>query len=74
MFNRIWNTPGNGYAEKFKHVIEPTLTIQRTTAIDNFDRIVQLDGTDYTVGEHHAVHLRPGEPAVREEGSRRARS
>ncbi len=50
VFNRIWNTEGNGYADKFKHVIEPSLTIQRTTAIDNFDRIVQLEGTDFTVG------------------------
>jgi LPS-assembly protein len=51
VFNRIWNTEGNGYAEKFKHVIEPTLSIQRTTSIDNFDRIVQLEGNDYIVGE-----------------------
>ena len=50
VFNRIWKTSKNGYAEKFKHVIEPTLMIQRTTAIDNFDRIVYLDGTDYIVG------------------------
>jgi LPS-assembly protein len=50
VFNRIWTTPDNGYAQKFKHVIEPTLSIQRTTAVDNFDRIVVLDGTDYIVG------------------------
>ena len=51
VFNRVWNTPGNGYAEKFKHVIEPTLTIQRVTAIDEFDRIVKLDGGDYQKGK-----------------------
>jgi LPS-assembly protein len=50
VFNRIWNTPGNGYAEKFKHVIEPSLAIQRITAIDNFDNIVQLEGSDFTRG------------------------
>lgn len=50
VFNRIFNTPGNGFAEKFKHVVEPTLTIQRTTAVENFDRIVQLEGADYVVG------------------------
>ena len=50
VFNRIWTTPGNDYAEKFKHVVEPTLTIQRVTAIDNFDRIVLLEGTDFAVG------------------------
>jgi LPS-assembly protein len=50
VLNRIWNTPGNGYAEKFKHVVQPTLTIQRVTAVDNFDQIVRLDGTDTIVG------------------------
>ena len=28
MFNRVWDTPDNGYAEKFKHSIEPVLTIR----------------------------------------------
>jgi hypothetical protein len=46
VFNRIFNTPDR----KFKHVIEPTLTIQHITAIDNFDRIVRLEGSDYVVG------------------------
>ena len=50
VFNRIWDTPENGYAEKFKHVVEPTLTIRRTTAIEQFDRLVKLDGTDTIVG------------------------
>ena len=50
VFNRIWNTPGNGYAEKFKHVIEPSFTIQRVTAIDTFREIVKIDGTDYQTG------------------------
>ncbi len=50
VFNRIWNTPGNGYAEKFKHVIAPTVTIQRVTAIENFDRIVRLEGADFATG------------------------
>jgi len=50
VFNRIWDTPGNGYAEKFKHVVEPMFTIRRTTAIEQFDRIVKLDATDTIVG------------------------
>jgi LPS-assembly protein len=49
-FNRIWDTPRNGYAEKFKHVIEPGFSIQRVTLIDNVDRIVKLDSNDYTLG------------------------
>ena len=47
---RIWDTPANGYADKFKHVIEPTFTIQRVTRIDNYDQIVKLDSYDYTFG------------------------
>ncbi|MEO5895963.1 MAG: putative LPS assembly protein LptD [Vicinamibacterales bacterium] len=50
VFNRIFNTEGNGYADKFKHVVEPTFTIRRTTAIEQFDRIVKLDSTDTIVG------------------------
>jgi LPS-assembly protein len=50
VFNRIFNTPESRYAERFKHVIEPTLTVQRLTAIDEFDRIVKLESIDYTVG------------------------
>jgi LPS-assembly protein len=50
VFNRIFNTPGNGYAEKFKHVIEPTLTIQRVTAIDNLTQIVRHDSVDTVIG------------------------
>jgi LPS-assembly protein len=50
VFTRIWNTPGRSYAQKFKHVIEPVLTLSRTTAIDNYANIVQLEGADYIRG------------------------
>lgn len=50
VFNRIWNTPDNGYAERFKHTVEPFLNVQRTSAIEAFDRIVQIDGVDTIVG------------------------
>jgi LPS-assembly protein len=50
VFNRIFDTPGRGFATRWKHVVEPTLTIQRTSAIDQFDRIVQLESSDYIVG------------------------
>ena len=50
LVSRIWDTPENGYAEKFKHAIEPFLNIQRTFNVPNFDRVVILDGTDYYVG------------------------
>jgi LPS-assembly protein len=50
VFTRIFNTPDSAYAERFKHVIEPSLAVQRLTAIDQFDRIVKLESIDYTVG------------------------
>jgi hypothetical protein len=50
VFNRIWDTPDNGYAEKFKHTVEPFLNISRTSSIDNFDQIIKTDGNDTIVG------------------------
>jgi len=49
-FTRVWTKPGGGYADGWKHVIEPTFSIGRVTTIDNYDQIVKIDGIDYTVG------------------------
>ena len=51
IFTRVFNTPRRTYAQKFKHVIEPSVTLLRTTAIDNFTHIVKLDGTDNVTGK-----------------------
>lgn len=50
VFTRVWDTPDNGYAERFKHTIEPFLNVQRTSLIGDFDRVVQIDGTDIVFG------------------------
>jgi LPS-assembly protein len=50
VFNRVWDTPENGYAEKFKHSIEPVLTINRTSNVENINEIVKLDGVDNFIG------------------------
>ena len=50
VFNRVWDTPDNGYAEKFKHSVEPFVNIQYTSPVDNFAQIVQFDGFDQFVG------------------------
>ena len=50
VFNRIWDTPDNGYAEKFKHSVEPYFTVLKTSAIDNFDRILHTDAVDTIAG------------------------
>lgn len=74
VFNRIWDTPENGYAEKFKHTVEPFLVIQRTSSVDNFRQIAQFDGVDtylggtqYSYGVNNRFYakrvLNPGSPA-----------
>ena len=50
ILTKVWQTPKNGYAERFKHVVEPEFVIQRTTQFDDYDRIVKIDGGDYTIG------------------------
>jgi LPS-assembly protein len=50
VLNRVWNTPNSGYATKWKHTVEPFYNLQYTTAVDNFDQIIQLDSVDYIVG------------------------
>jgi LPS-assembly protein len=50
VFTRIWDTPNKGYAEKFKHTIEPYLSIDRTTAIENAGQIILNDGIDWISG------------------------
>ena len=78
VFNRVWDTPGNGYAEKFKHTIEPVLTVSKTSTIDDFQRIVQTDGTDnlatgiqYNYGLNNRFYAKrslvPGQPATARE-------
>lgn len=42
-FSRIFQTPGNGYADRFKHVIEPRFSISRTSSFADFNRVVNLD-------------------------------
>jgi hypothetical protein len=49
VFNRVWDTPDNGYAEKFKHTVEPFVTVLRSSLINNYDLIVK-SGNDYTPG------------------------
>ena len=74
VFNRIWDTPTNGYAEKFKHTIEPSLLFQKTSDIPDPYRLVHFDGTDSIVGGTQVTYaltnrfyakrkLAPGQPA-----------
>jgi hypothetical protein len=55
VFNRVWDTPDNGYAEKFKHSIEPFLNLTRTSKIDNSQQVIKLEGIDQVVGGDTAL-------------------
>ena len=49
-FSRVFNTPGNFYSDKFKHVIGPEVTWTYRSRIDDFDVIPKFDGNDYNLG------------------------
>jgi hypothetical protein len=51
VFTKLWDTPGSGYSERMKHVIEPAFTIDYTTPINNYKRTPLLtDTSDFVVG------------------------
>jgi len=50
VISRIWNTPTRSFAEKFKHIIEPNVSFERITLIENDANIIKFDGSDYIVG------------------------
>ena len=48
---RVWDTPTSGFAERLKHVIEPTFAFDWTSQINNFKQIAVLtDASDFVVG------------------------
>jgi lipopolysaccharide assembly outer membrane protein LptD (OstA) len=49
-FVKVWDTPDSTYSERMKHVVEPHLTLQRTSKIDQFNEIVRLEGVDFIMG------------------------
>jgi len=50
VLNRVFSTPNNGYAERWKHTVEPYVDFQRVSKVENFDEIIQNDSTDSIVG------------------------
>jgi LPS-assembly protein len=50
ILTKVWDTPGLGFADRLKHVIEPEVTVQRTTDFADRDRIVLIETGDYVYG------------------------
>jgi hypothetical protein len=48
--SRVFNTPGNFYSDKFKHVIGPEVTWTYRSPIDDFELVPKFDGNDYYLG------------------------
>lgn len=49
-FSKIFNTPGGGYAARYKHIIEPQVVWSYRTRVDAFDQVPKFDGQDYIPG------------------------
>ncbi|MBI2827899.1 MAG: LPS-assembly protein LptD [Acidobacteria bacterium] len=48
---KIWDTPGSGFSERMKHLIEPTFALEYVPAIGNSARVLTLtDSTDVILG------------------------
>ncbi|MBY0496215.1 MAG: hypothetical protein K2Y23_18570 [Cyanobacteria bacterium] len=47
--SRVFN-PGNGFADRMKHVVEPSFSVQRRTQIASQDRIPRSTGYDVIIG------------------------
>ena len=49
---KIWDTPGSGYSERMKHLIEPTFALEYIPPIGNADRVLTLsDSRDAVAGD-----------------------
>jgi LPS-assembly protein len=47
---RIWDAPNSSYAQRFRHSIEPFLSVTYRSAISNFAAIPKLESSDNIVG------------------------
>jgi LPS-assembly protein len=50
VFTRIWNRPNSRFAERIKHLIEPSVRVTRTSAVEEFARIIRDQPGDFEVG------------------------
>jgi len=46
-FSRVFNTPGNFYSDRFKHVLGPEVTYTYRSKFEEFDQIPRFDYLDF---------------------------
>lgn len=54
--SRVFNTPGNFYSERFKHVIGPEVLWTYRTRVEEFARIPRFDGLDQLLGTNQVEY------------------
>ncbi|MGH9334955.1 MAG: LPS-assembly protein LptD, partial [Vicinamibacteria bacterium] len=54
-FAKIFDTPDNSYAARFKHVIEPQVVWSYRSRVEDFDLIPKFDGDDYVPGTNQVA-------------------
>jgi LPS-assembly protein len=55
-FAKVWDTPGFGYAERFKHTIGPEVSWTYRTRVEDFNSIPKFDGDDYFLGTNQLAY------------------
>jgi LPS-assembly protein len=55
---RVWQKPDSGYADRIKHLIEPSVTVQWVSPFDELTKVVQQDGVDSIVGGNMTLTYR----------------
>jgi len=55
-FAKVWDTPGFGYSERFKHTIGPEISWTYRTRVDDFYTIPKFDGNDYFLGTNQIAY------------------
>ena len=69
---KIWDTPGSGYSERMKHLIEPTFALEYIPAISNAAQRPDAGRLERRhPGRLDATHLRPQQPAALPRADRR---
>jgi LPS-assembly protein len=50
VLSKIWDTPGSGYSERMKHVIEPSFNLEYISDVTNQARVPNTDSSVVAVG------------------------
>jgi lipopolysaccharide assembly outer membrane protein LptD (OstA) len=55
-FSRVFDTPGFGYSERFKHTIGPEVSWTYRSRVDAYNSIPKFDGDDYYLGTNQIAY------------------